>query len=84
MRIAISVEERVAITLKFLATGESYFSISQLFRVSPSSICNIITEVCEAIYNELKDEFLQVEFLTFIFNFKSFYKMKHGSNYQKV
>lgn len=63
MRDAISAEERLVITLRFLATGDSYGSLMFLFKRSRSSICNIIPEVCNAIYKALKDEFLKVGFL---------------------
>jgi hypothetical protein len=60
MRETISPEERVSLTLRFLATGDSYQSLSFAFRISPSSISHIIPEVCEAIYNRFKDTYLKV------------------------
>ncbi|XP_049291680.1 putative nuclease HARBI1 [Anopheles funestus] len=55
MRKAISPLERLCITMRFLATGDSYESLSVLFRVSKSSISKIIPEVCDAIKDALHD-----------------------------
>jgi hypothetical protein len=52
-REAISVMERVGLTLRFLATGESYHSLSFQFCVGISTISNIIPEVCSAIYETI-------------------------------
>lgn len=61
MRESICPGERLAITLRFLATGDSYASLMFLFKRSRSSICNIVPEVCTALYKVLKDEFLKVK-----------------------
>ena len=47
---------RLAITLRFLATGDSYASLSLLFRVHRSTIGIIIDETCDAIIQEYMDE----------------------------
>lgn len=46
---------RLAITLRFLATGDSYRSLALLFRVHQSTICKIIYETCDAIIAEYLD-----------------------------
>jgi len=56
----ISPEEKVAITLRFLATGDSYQSIKFAFRVSPPEISFIISQVCDAIYSVLGPQHLKV------------------------
>ncbi|XP_030750675.1 putative nuclease HARBI1 [Sitophilus oryzae] len=60
MRNSIPAAERLAITLRFLATGDSYHSLMYLFRIPVCTISRIIPEVCSAIYNVLKEEYLQV------------------------
>ena len=57
-RKSITPAERLAITLKFLATGDSQQSMSYSFRVGKATTSNIISETCEAIYECLKDTYL--------------------------
>jgi hypothetical protein len=57
------VQERLAITLRFLATGDTYATLQYLFRVSKRGISNIIPEVCMALV-ELK-QYIQACNLTF-------------------
>ena len=47
---------RLAITLRFLATGDSYASLALLFRVHRTTVGLIIYDTCEAIINEFMDE----------------------------
>ena len=47
---------KLAITLRFLATGESYTSLQYGFRVGQSTISKFIPEVCEAIIETYRDE----------------------------
>lgn len=54
-RLSIPANERLALTLRYLATGDSFASLSLLFKVSKSSISSIIPEVCTAIIDELQD-----------------------------
>jgi hypothetical protein len=52
-RHAIGVTVRLATTLRFLATGDSYHSMMYLFKVSTQSVSLIIPQVCEALINAL-------------------------------
>ncbi|XP_030758030.1 protein ALP1-like [Sitophilus oryzae] len=61
-REPISPGCRLAITLRFLATGDSYPSLSYGFRVGVSTICEIIKETCCIIWNLLQP--LQLPVLT--------------------
>ena len=59
MRKPLSVAEKLACTLRYLATGESFSSLQFQFRISKSTISLFIPEVCEAIYESLKDKYLK-------------------------
>lgn len=60
MRRSISKGERLALTLRYLATGEDFRSLQILFRIEVSTISKIIPEVLDAIYTLLVGEYLQV------------------------
>lgn len=62
-RNSISPAEKLAATLRYLATGESYRSINYQTRLSSSLLCAAIPAVCEAIWKNLKDEYLKVCYL---------------------
>ena len=58
-RAPISVGEKLALTIRYLATGESYTSLSCQFRVGRSTISKFIPEVCRAIQDEFTREYLK-------------------------
>ncbi|XP_039282953.1 protein ALP1-like [Nilaparvata lugens] len=51
---SISAQDRLAVTLRFLATGDSYTSLQYTFWISKQSIGYIVPEVCTALINELR------------------------------
>ena len=59
MREAFQVGLKLAATLQFLATGNSYPSLHYSFKVQASTICKFIPEVCKAIIAVYKDKVLR-------------------------
>ena len=53
------MKERLVLTLRFLATGDSQQSQSFNFRIGQSTVCLIIREVCAAIWKALNDVYLK-------------------------
>lgn len=61
MRFAITAKLRLAITLRFLGTGDSYRSLEYLSRVSRKTISRFVPEVLEAIFESLQMDHLKVK-----------------------
>lgn len=59
-RECISPREKLIITLRYLATGESFRSLMYNFRVHESTISLFVPVTLKAIYEELKNEYLKV------------------------
>ena len=59
-REPLDVGIQVAITLRFLATGDTYISIGYAFRVAPNTISKVIPATCRAIVDSYGDEVLQL------------------------
>lgn len=59
-RTPISAEHRLAITLRYLATGNSQCSESFNFRVGQSTMSMILREGCSAIWKVLSDHYIQL------------------------
>nr|CAI5840130.1 unnamed protein product [Callosobruchus analis] len=59
MRESISAEERLLVTLRYLATGRSMEDLKFSAIISPQALGNIIPETCKYIYLVLKDEYLK-------------------------
>jgi len=64
---AISVQERLALTLHFLASGDSYVSLQYLFKISKQAISCIVLEVCDALVEKFKDYVQGRQILLFAF-----------------
>jgi hypothetical protein len=60
MRDAISAEERLVATFRFLATGRSYEDLKFSCVISPQLLGKIIPETCRAIYYVLRKKYLCV------------------------
>ncbi|XP_063910359.1 uncharacterized protein LOC135127718 [Zophobas morio] len=50
---------RLAVTLRFLATGDSYGSLSFAFRISKTVVYRIIKETCEILWSTLQPLYLE-------------------------
>ena len=60
MRDSVPPEIQLAITIRFLATGNSYRDLSMGFRVHQSTMGNFVPNVFQAIYKRMKDQYFQV------------------------
>ena len=58
-RSPISPGERLALTLRYLATGDSMQTIAFSYRLGHSTACNIIGDTCDAIWDSLCAEYLK-------------------------
>ncbi|KAH7702476.1 nuclease HARBI1-like protein [Aphelenchoides avenae] len=59
IRTPVGPEQRLAITLAFLASGTPYRRMEYSFRVSHSTISVIVKETCKIIYDVLAPRYLQ-------------------------
>ena len=59
LRQPISSKERLALTLRYLATGDSQQTISFSFRIGRTTVCNIIYETCLTIWEVLSKIYLR-------------------------
>ena len=55
LRESIPAEVKLAITLRYLATGNTYTDLQYQFRVHKSTISGFVPKVCEVIYEKLKE-----------------------------
>ena len=60
LREPISPGERLCVTLRYLATGESFRSLGFQYRIHWSTVSKIIPEVLDAIFDKLKGEFFNI------------------------
>ncbi|KAJ8046482.1 Protein ALP1-like [Holothuria leucospilota] len=58
-RDPIGPAERLAVTLKFLATGIEQKQLANYFRMGRSTLCYIVRETCQAIWDVLQPEVLK-------------------------
>ena len=50
-RESIPPYDRLAVTLRFLATGDSYKNLMYFTKMSKSTICNVISAINEALHD---------------------------------
>ena len=55
IREPISPAERLAITLRYLASEDTQQSMAFLFKVGHSTVNKIVNEVCDALWDALQD-----------------------------
>ena len=58
MRMPIPVDEKLTVKLCDLATGESFESLMYQLRIHRTTISLVVSIVCQAIYETLKEEYL--------------------------
>ncbi|CAH1963286.1 unnamed protein product [Acanthoscelides obtectus] len=56
MRTAIPVKERFCVALRFFASGDSFVSLSYLFKFSPQIVFQCVFDVCDALISVLNDQ----------------------------
>lgn len=59
-RAAIPPELRLALTLRYLATGCSYLTLHYAFRVGVSTVASIVKDTCAAINEILMDRYIKM------------------------
>ncbi|XP_073765400.1 uncharacterized protein [Danio rerio] len=59
MRLAIPPRERLSLTLRFLATGETFKSLRFQYRIGTSIISQIVVQTCAALYQVMKTDYLK-------------------------
>lgn len=64
MRCALSAKLKLEVTLRYLATGDSFKTLQYIYRVGKSTICKFLPEVLHAIFEELQ-EYIKVKKLQF-------------------
>ena len=55
MRMPIPVDEKLAVTLSYLATGESFESLMYQFCIHRTTLSLFIPIVCQTLYETLKE-----------------------------
>lgn len=59
IRPSISPLERLAVTLRFLATGSSFASLSFSYRMARCTISKIVRECCQVLWEKLNEDYLK-------------------------
>lgn len=59
VRASINPAERLAFTLRYLATGNSQVSLSFNYRIGRSTVCGIVRETSRAIWDALRPMYVK-------------------------
>lgn len=78
-RMAVPSKVRLALTLRFLATGDSYTSLQYLLKISHQLISTIVYEVCKALIHVLEEEIKVSK--NNLFNQKSLFTYSYNHNF---
>ena len=62
LREPISAEERLSVTLRYLASMDSQIFLSFSYRIGRSTLSSILKETCDTIYEALAPDFLRPPF----------------------
>ena len=81
-REPISAAQQLALTLRYLSTGESQQSLSLSYRIGKGTVNKIVSETALAMYNSLRDLFMKVpsskeEWLNISVGFKKSWSFPH-------
>jgi hypothetical protein len=76
-RVSVPAETKLVITLRYLATGDSFMSLMYLFKVLKQFISSMLPGVLKAIIESLQD-YVKVHFL--FLNFLTLQIFLHSSN----
>ncbi|XP_065650245.1 uncharacterized protein LOC136078402 [Hydra vulgaris] len=59
MRKPIYAQERLAITVRYFATGDAHTTIAANYRMSPTTVGRIVYETCNGIWNNFLQEYVK-------------------------
>ena len=81
-RQAITGDERLALTFRFLASGDSQQSLSFSYRIGKATVSKIVSETCEVIFDVLKKNYIltprnAVDWLNISEEFHKVWNMPH-------
>jgi hypothetical protein len=62
---AIPASIRLAVTLRYLASGDSFTSLMYTFKISKQLIAMTVPEVCEPLITALKEYVMVRKFITY-------------------
>ena len=79
---SIPAEERLVVTLRFLSSRDAQQSLCYSFRMGRTTVSNVISETCQAIYDQLRKKYLctpssQEDWLEIAKNFEESWNLAH-------